>query len=42
MRVMRTIVAEALQFELSTQTLEDKFTYKQLLYPEKGLKNKKE
>jgi hypothetical protein len=35
-------MAEALEFELSDQVLEDKFKYKELLYPKRGLKNKKD
>ena len=40
MRVIRQIMAETLEFKLSNQKLEDKFDYKQLLYPKKGTKNK--
>jgi hypothetical protein len=42
MRVIREIMADALGFKLSEQSLEDKFAYKELLYPSKGLKNKTE
>jgi hypothetical protein len=42
MRVIRQIMAEALEFELSDQSLEDKFKYKEVLYPKKSNKNKKE
>lgn len=40
MRVIREIMAENLKFPLSNLKLEDKFDYKEILYPKKGLKNK--
>ncbi len=40
MRVIRQIMGESLGFKLSEQRLEDKFEYKERLYPNKGSKNK--
>jgi hypothetical protein len=42
MRVIREIMADSLKFKLSNLKLEDKFDYKELLYPKKGAKNKLE
>ena len=42
MRVMRDIMAESLNFKLSPLSLEDKFAYKEILYPRKDKKPKKE
>jgi hypothetical protein len=40
MRVIRELMADALGFQQTDAKLEDKFTYKDLLYPSKGAKNK--
>ena len=40
MRVVREIMGDQLHFKLSEGRLEDKFDYKGILYPSKGLKNK--
>jgi hypothetical protein len=42
MRVIREIMGEQLGFKLTDARLEDKFTYKAILYPSKGGKNKDE
>jgi hypothetical protein len=42
MRVIRELMGEAMGVPLSDQRLEDKFAYKELLYPNKGGKNKSE
>jgi len=42
MRVIRKIMAESIGQRETDQTLEMKFEYKQLLYPNKGAKNKAE
>lgn len=42
LRVVRHIMAESLGFKETDSKLEDKFTYKELLYPHKGAKNKYE
>ena len=36
MRVMREIMADSLGFKLSQNKLEDKFAYKEMLYPKKA------
>lgn len=40
MRVVRELMGEQLGFKLTNGRLEDKFEYKAILYPSKGLKNK--
>jgi 1-acyl-sn-glycerol-3-phosphate acyltransferase len=40
MRVVRQLMGDSLKFVLSDARLEDKFAYKELLYPNKGAKNK--
>lgn len=42
MRVVRQLMADSLKFVLSDARLEDKFAYKEALYPNKGAKNKDE
>ena len=42
MRVIREMMAETMGVPLSDQRLEDKFDYKNILYPNKGSKNKNE
>ena len=42
MRVIRQIMAESLEFNQSNARLEEKFEYKDKLYPNKGSKNKSE
>ena len=39
MRVIRDIMAEALQFKLSENTMEDKLEYKRILYAKKEKSN---